>query len=615
MCKLKYILVIISVSFFSLINVHALYDNYDFYVDDFNIIIDVNKDNSFDITEEIRVYFNQSKHGIYRNIPLRNTVSRLDGTKTKNFAKISNIEVNNSYTTNINDGYYYLQIGDASTLVSGYQEYVIKYNYNIGKDPLKDKDEFYFNIIGNEWDSVITYVTFTINMPEEFDSSLLGFSNGPVNSTTNDVVYTVSKNTIKGSLSTPLYKGDSLTIRLELPEGYFSEAKSFYGVNNIIAIIIPIASVLIAWLIYYIRKRNVKIVDAIEFYPPDDYNSLEIAFLYNGAVDNKDIISLLVYLADKKYLKIEEKTSKSLNTSYSTTEIIKLRDYDGNKYEESIFMESLFKSGNKILLDDVGDELYKTIYDIKNKMNSKTNKQTIYLESNKKYKVLYIFMAILAFYISSILNSLYYYTLEMIVIDTIAILFFAVVLYLMLISKTSKTLKVIISLLVIVFAIIFLMVDKYKYMYGNLIIFSSVLSIICYVIVICFASVFNFRTEFGNKIYGRILGFKKFLETAEKDKLEDLTEKNPEYFYDILPYAYVLGVSDKWIKNFEGIVLSAPSWYDGEDIFNIVSFNSKINSTINYVSSSSSFDGGSSVGSSGGGSSGGGSGGGGGGSW
>jgi uncharacterized membrane protein len=38
---------------------------------------------------------------------------------------------------------------------------------------------------------------------------------------------------------------------------------------------------------------------------------------------------------------------------------------------------------------------------------------------------------------------------------------------------------------------------------------------------------------------------------------------NPEYFYNILPYAYVLGVSDKWIKNFEGITLKQPDWYYG----------------------------------------------------
>ena len=41
------------------------------------------------------------------------------------------------------------------------------------------------------------------------------------------------------------------------------------------------------------------------------------------------------------------------------------------------------------------------------------------------------------------------------------------------------------------------------------------------------------------------------MKTVEKDKINELVEENPNYFYDILPYAYVLGVSDKWSKKFE----------------------------------------------------------------
>ena len=295
MRKIKYLLVMLFVSFISLTNAKGLYDNYDYYIDDYNVVIDVNKDNSFDITEEIRVYFNQARHGIYRSIPLRNRVSRLDGTTTNNYVNVSNVYTNVFSTQSKSDGNLVIRLGDANNLVTGYQEYVIKYNYNIGKDSLKNKDEFYFNIIGPEWETVITNVTFTINMPEEFDESLLGFSNGPESFSTNSVSYEVSGNTITGSLNTPLYEGDALTVRLELPEGYFSEAKSNYGINNVIAIIIPIISVIIAGLILYIKKRSVRIVDTIEFYPPDDYNSLEIAFLYKGSVTNKDVISLLVY--------------------------------------------------------------------------------------------------------------------------------------------------------------------------------------------------------------------------------------------------------------------------------------------------------------------------------
>ena len=134
------------------------------------------------------------------------------------------------------------------------------------------------------------------------------------------------------------------------------------------------------------------------------------------------------------------------------------------------------------------------------------------------------------------------------------------------------------------------------------------------------------RTKYGNEIFGKIKGFKRFLKTAEKDRLEAMVNDNPTYFYDILPYTYVLGISNKWIKKFETITMQAPSWYDGYDSFDVSSFGSFINSTMSSAqsavspSSSSDFSDSSSGGSSGGGgsgggSSGGGSGGGGGSSW
>ena len=114
---------------------------------------------------------------------------------------------------------------------------------------------------------------------------------------------------------------------------------------------------------------------------------------------------------------------------------------------------------------------------------------------------------------------------------------------------------------------------------------------------------------------GKVRGFRNFLQVAEKEKLEALVMEQPDYFYNILPYTYVLGVSDKWIKKFETIAISAPAWYDGNS-FSTAAFGAFMGSTMAAASTAmTSSPSSSSGGSSGGGSSGGGSGGGGGGSW
>ena len=151
---------------------------------------------------------------------------------------------------------------------------------------------------------------------------------------------------------------------------------------------------------------------------------------------------------------------------------------------------------------------------------------------------------------------------------------------------------------------------------------TYIIGLICILVLVLLFNAMPKRTKYGNEMLGRIKGFKDFLETAEKEKLEAMVLKYPTYFYDILPYTYVLGVSDKWISKFESIAMQAPDWYDSPNGFDSINFGRFIDNTMTSASramtsrpSSSSGGGSSSGGFSGGGFSGGGSGGGGGGSW
>ena len=62
------------------------------------------------------------------------------------------------------------------------------------------------------------------------------------------------------------------------------------------------------------------------------------------------------------------------------------------------------------------------------------------------------------------------------------------------------------------------------------------------------------RTKYGNELYRRLVGFKNFLETTQKDKLNELLNDNPSYFKEIIPFTYVLNISNKWIKQFADII-------------------------------------------------------------
>ncbi|MBQ6841164.1 MAG: DUF2207 domain-containing protein [Bacilli bacterium] len=606
---------------------------YEYEITDYHIDVVVNENNTFDIIESISVNFNEYKHGIYRNIPIRNEVQRLDGTVSKNRAKVTLIDVSEEYETSINLNEYQIKIGSANYTLMGPHDYVIKYNYNIGKDPLKDKDELYLNLIGTEWDTTISNITFSIKMPKDYDKSKLGFSVGSLGSTnSSDVRYNQIGNDITGYVIRALGPGEALTIRLELPEGYFVGAGIPVNPMVILMFVIPALGVLIALVSWLKYGKDDKVIDTVEFYPPEGFNSLEVGFIYKGKAEKEDVTSLLVYLANKGYLKIKEEAKKNFLTNNTFT-LIKLKDYDGDNEYERKFFNGLFsfehadvtkdetgKMVTSVTLDALEDSFYTTTYSILSDVNAKENKKQIITPAPFGKNAL-MFMFILASIFTAVLVPYYEYNGLANIGMVIGITLFYMPFYAVGIFVDSGFIFKIFLLGFIIFhsgaffwslGIIYAVLSNVMYILGVIVCLGGA------IIIGIFMKYMPRRTKLGNELLGKIKGFKHFLETVEKEKLESMVQKDPTYFYDILPFTYVLGVSEKWMEKFESIHLVSPDWYDSYRSFNHTHFSSFMNSAMTSANSNLSSSPGSSSsggGFSGGGSSGGGSGGGGGGSW
>ena len=671
---------------------NSLYASRDYVIDKYDINIIVNENNTFDITETITAYFNISKHGIFRTIPLKNTIVRLDGTTSTNRTQVSNISVDNEYKKIRQNGNYKLQIGSKDHTLIGEQKYVIKYTYNLGKDPMNNYDELYYNIIGNEWDTVIGNITFSITMPKEFDSSKLGFSSGTKGSIDNSkVIYNINGNKITGTYNGILDVGEALTVRCELPEGYFVDAKLDINKIDYLMFFIPIIFLVISILLWNIFGRDDQIIETIEFYPPEGLNSLDVGFLYKGKAENKDVTSLLIYLANKGYLEISNKkielnadkinlNQESINNANKKIMILqnkinelkesnpssqkikyyenmldiyknidtpinyeqyglkssinninkknkflirKLKDYDGNNLHEQWFMEGLFEYNRKEVTDSM---LYNNFYITNNRIlhtiNNEQNKNKVFEKSSLNKKIFIILMIIASYCLITIPPIFTYGDQETLIFALVFPGIGFTALLGMLFGDTPISVKIFGLFWGLGFGgMPWLVMVLPALMQDMSYLICYIIGLLCIGVMILVIKYLPKRTKYGNEMLGKLKGFKNFLETVEKEKLESLVMENPNYFYDILPYTYVLGVSDKWIKKFESISLQAPSWYDSSNSFDISSFNRFINSTMTSAqgamtsSPSSSSGGSSSGGSSGGGSSGGGSGGGGGGSW
>jgi len=542
---------------------YADYPDVPYYFESYDVHINVLENNTLEVTEKISAYFNEERHGIYRTIPLKNDIERADGSTAKINAKIRNINVSENYETDTGLYDCNIQIGSENKTITGRHDYVISYSYILGKDTGTGYDELYYNIIGDQWDTYIKNVTFLITMPKEFDTNLIGFSSGEYGTKGTDAIqYDVKGNTIYGSLNKTLNPYNAFTVRIELPEGYFRFNKAAYYASLASMVIIPVIGLIAVLILWYKFGRDKKIVEVVEFYPPKGMSSADVAYWYNGYIQNTDLIPIMIELANEGYIEINElntsRKSKSGNMQIKT-----IKQYNGPDKNKDIFYRGLRACSNDryIYKEDLEENFYTYLNEISSNYNTSENRKKIFSAKS-------LYMRILGWFIS----------LACVGIDVLIFI--------------------------------------------NTLGYEKFIFLIAGVLIAVSAFVLSFfirkRTEEGHKILQHLKGFKMFLETAEKERLETLVNDDPKYFYDILPYAYVLGVSDKYIKNFEDIAIEPPEWYGGSSAFNYWAFHYFINHTIQSSSdamtsmpesSSGGFSGG------GGGFSGGGIGGGGGGSW
>ena len=88
-----------------------------------------------------------------------------------------------------------------------------------------------------------------------------------------------------------------------------------------------------------------------------------------------------------------------------------------------------------------------------------------------------------------------------------------------------------------------------KKLYKVVYIFAFISIIITFIMV----AIMDRKSDYGENLYAKIEGFKKYIEITEKDKIDSLSKERPNYFYEILPYAYVLGVSKTWVGKYENV--------------------------------------------------------------
>ena len=468
----------------------------EFEITDYNIILDVDKNNRIDVTENIFLNIpGDSFNGIYKSIPKWLNYYDTNGNEYKKKIKITNLRASGEkfFLSETNDSYG-IKIGSQKTIVNpGIHTYKIMYHYNMGKDIKKGFDELVFNIFDNYDKTKIDSMMVTINMPYNVNISSLSFLNEK--DIINDKIdYSINGNTLNFRIS-GYELNNSVTVRMVLPDNYFAGGTSNYGtvcfILCILLLIIAIYS-FYSWQKY--GKNYEKYTKTVEYYAPEGLDAAQVGYIYGEKSIVKLVTSLIIGLASKGIITIEEVSKKKYKIIDNKKNIL-------NKLTvtENIVYQELFKNGNSenVISDDP------TFVSAFSKVNAclekVIGKRINDYEANNK------------------------------MIITFSALFFGIILW------------------ISAFLYIRDLNPIYNWLY--------VLSFASIFITGFFAIFMNRKTSYGEMISARVLGFKDYLESAEKDQLDRFVNENPNYFYDILPYTYVLNVSEKWIKYFEKKVM------------------------------------------------------------
>lgn len=555
---------------------------------------------TFEVTQQIEVNLD-GNHGVFINVPYDPKTNVIEDIMVPSNEVC---EVKTEYV----DGLFFkvVRIGNQNDVLYGKHTYLIKYTI---KGTKKAADEHFVALamIPAFWNMPIDRAETTLIMPKKTNWKNLEMYVGESGSKekledNNKFTYEKTPTTLT-IVGKNLPKEYGASIRADVGKGYWQNVEdpnsfpTFY-------IIFLVGYLLVCLLLWILFGRDPKVVEVVEFYPPENLSPLEIGVLIDGVADNDEISSMFLYYAKKGYVNIKKEKRK--------VKIIKVKDIDESepKYSKILF-NAMFAKGDIFTPKSVTDDFVKKMKKVKRLAKKAAEKQGKIITPISKFLsyittfiiiVFYFIMTVdLDFIISSnTFGSFIWLLIIFLCVDTIFISNDVGM------KKTKNRKLRIIGLAIAIFVFHEYLEYKVTGSFG----LYGICALLVYIILFVTQGIKRHSKKY-NLIYGRVLGFKKFIELAELEKLELLVDENPDYFFDILPYAQVFGLTSKWKKKMSMCNLDSchqPSWYTGDTAFDSVVTMSlinreitKVNSSIGSASSSGSFSSGSGFGGGGGG--------------
>lgn len=582
--------------FLLILSLSPLYASSGVYVvRELDMNVEVGRNAVHHVQEDYSMYFLQPSHGFYRDIPV-------DYSDSEIHAYVNNLKCSDPFVSAYDGGYLTMKIGQSDVIVRGNKDYTIVYDYDLGADNNEGYDEFYFNLVGPGWDARFETVNFTVTVPYTGSDLKYYLTSGRYGNTvySGTVSATVSgDNTIiQGSIN-DLDAGDSLTVRVELPDNWYQGARVAWDHRDVwiyttygICLVLVVLAVLV-WRKY--GKDRTLIVTA-RFKAPDGFTPLAAGYVADGNVDNKDITSMIYYWADRGLLRIEEPRKNSF-------EFVRLKDIgeDSPEYEKRLF-RAFFRR-----MDEEGRVTFKDLRNsgFSSAMASAASDTKSYFSNERKltdtrssvFEGIFTFVSLIPGFLGMISltrsefapDSAFSLVVGAFLLPLVLGFLFRVLFSKWYLRKTNVPFIIFMGIIVVidVFIRTFIMTAVYErcpVSYPGVIVLSTAA-------ISLFAAIMPRKSEYGHKVTEELLGFREFIDKVEVEKLKTMIDSDPKLYYRVLCYAIVFGLENKWASKFSGLQMQEPGWYSGIspfDVMMLAHLNSRLrNSMMNSIAPSS----------------------------
>ncbi len=514
----------------------------------FDTVVRANTDASLDVSETIVYDFEgANRRGIFQKIPV--VYSRNAGTYSLRWELQSVTDENGAarpYTVEREGRDLSIRIGDPDQLVSGIKTYVIKLKFWRAVNWVNGTPEIYWNATGDKAEVPIESATARFFAPPGTDISQIKTRSfrGPLGSKTPAQVQIGADSILFGARN--LAPREGLTLVVGLPAGSITKPAAYqnllwFAADWWSAFTFPIVAMVAMFALWRVKGRDIEggLPAQVEWSPPKDMTPAEVGTLINESCDMTDILSTLIDLAARGYLVIEDLSNKGgvmgigKTTDYAFTRTHQQIPLDAPlRTHESTFLRGLFGStdagAGRVTLESLKNSFYIHLPTIRASLYRDLTDKRLFQTNPEKTRndfvgagILIGGVGIVAIFVAGVLGSISY----------------------------------------------------------------GLGLIVAGLIVAAWARAMPAKTALGSRRLRECLGFQRFVQLAEKDRIEKLISDDPTVFGRLLPYAMVLGVGEIWATKFSGLMQQAPDWYHSTtgDMFMPALFVSNLGSGMNEM--------------------------------